>query len=48
MLPDALFFYFKAFYETEDMSKGRVKSCGLLLRVLVLLVICISVLKHKF
>jgi len=30
------------------MSKEGVKSCGLLLRVLVLLVICISVLNHKF
>lgn len=39
---------FKAFCKTKEMSKGRVKSCGLLLRVLILLVICISNLKHKF
>lgn len=39
---------FKVFCKTKEMRKGRVKSCGLLLRVFVFLVVCVSNVKHKF
>lgn len=39
---------FKAFCKTKEMRKGRVKSCGLSLTVLVFLVVHISNVKQKF